>query len=60
VIGAQTCKAKVSFVAACPAGAQGTWEGMFGGALNASYSKRGARTLEDTRESCAAQQGRWK
>lgn len=56
----QTYKAKVTFVAACPAGAQGTCEGMFGGALNASYYKRDARTLEDTRKSCVAQQGRWK
>lgn len=56
----QTYKAKVTYVAACPAGAQGTCEGMFGGALNASYYKRDARTLEDTRKSCVAQQGRWK
>lgn len=56
----QTYKAKVTYMAACPAGAQGTCEGMFGGALNASYYKRDARTLEDTRKSCVAQQGRWK
>lgn len=56
----ETYKAKVTFHASCPAAPQGTCEGIFGGAMNAYYYKRDAKTLADTRRSCLAQQGQWK
>lgn len=56
----ETYKARVSFSASCPPHPQGTCEGIFGGAMDARYYKRDARNLEDTRQSCLAQQGRWK
>lgn len=56
----ETYKAKVTFAGSCPPNPQGTCEGIFGGAMNASYYKRDPKTLEDTRKSCLAQQGRWK
>lgn len=56
----ETYKARVTFSSACPPAPQGTCEGLFGGAMNASYYKRDAQTLADTRRSCLAQQGRWK
>lgn len=56
----ETYKAKVSFSSACPPTPQGVCEGIFGGAMNAYYYKRDAKTLEDTRKSCLAQQGQWK
>ena len=56
----ETYKARVSFSSACPPNPQGTCEGIFGGAMNASYYKRDAKNLEDTRKSCLAQQGKWK
>jgi hypothetical protein len=56
----ETYQASVSFGSACPPAPQGTCEGIFGGAMNASYYKRDAKTLEDTRKSCLAMQGQWK
>jgi hypothetical protein len=56
----ETYRAKVTFLTSCPAVPQGTCEGMFGGAMNAYYYKRDAKTLADTRKACLAQQGRWK
>jgi hypothetical protein len=56
----ETYKAKVTFHTSCPAAPQGTCEGIFGGAMNAYYYKRDAKTLADTRKSCLAQQGQWK
>jgi hypothetical protein len=56
----ETYKAKITFSSACPPSPQGTCEGIFGGAMNARYYKRDAKTLEETRKSCLAQQGKWK
>lgn len=56
----ETYQATVSFSSACPPAPQGTCEGIFGGAMDANYYKRDAETLEDTRKSCLAMQGRWK
>ncbi len=56
----ETYKAKVTYSASCPPAPQGTCEGLFGGAMNASYYKRDPKTLEDTRKSCLMQQGKWK
>lgn len=56
----ETYKAKVTYAASCPPAPQGTCEGLFGGAMNASYYKRDPKTLEDTRKSCLMQQGKWK
>jgi hypothetical protein len=56
----ETYKARVSFSSACPPDPQGTCEGIFGGAMNAKYYKRDAKSLEDTRKSCLAQQGKWR
>jgi hypothetical protein len=56
----ETYKAKITFSSACPPAPQGTCEGIFGGAMNARYYKRDAKTLADTRKSCLAQQGKWK
>ncbi|MCZ8253688.1 MAG: hypothetical protein O9318_14560 [Hylemonella sp.] len=56
----ETYKAKVTYSASCPPAPQGTCEGLFGGAMNASYYKRDPKTLEDTRKSCLMQQGKWR
>lgn len=56
----ETYKATVSYLSACPPAPQGTCEGLFGGAMDASYYNRDTATLEETRKSCLAMQGRWR
>ena len=52
--------AKISYMAACPAAAQGTCEGMFGGPIAGYYYRRDAAALADTKQGCAAAGGKWK
>jgi hypothetical protein len=56
----ETYQATVTYLSACPPAPQGTCEGIFDGAMDASYYKRDAATLAETRKSCLAMQGRWK
>lgn len=52
--------AKVSYLAACPKGALGACEGLFGAPLTAYYYKKDAQELADTKQGCLAQGGEWK
>ena len=51
--------AKITYLAACPAGAQGSCKGLFGSPMTAYYYKRDAETLADTKKGCVAQGGEW-
>jgi hypothetical protein len=52
--------AKVSYMAACPAQAQGSCEGFFGKPMTGYYYKRDPQTLGTVKSSCIAQGGKWK
>lgn len=56
----QTFKAKLTYLPACPAKAQGVCEGIFEMPLDAHYYKREPKTLEDTKKSCLAQKSKWR
>jgi len=56
----QTFKAKITYLPACPAKAQGVCEGVFEMPLNAHYYKRDTKTLDDTKKSCLAQNSKWR
>ena len=56
----QTFKAKLTYLPACPAKAQGVCEGIFDMPLNAHYYKRDPKTLSDTKNSCLAQKSKWR
>ena len=51
--------AKITYLAACPSGAQGSCKGLFGSPMTAYYYKRDAETLADTKKGCVAQGGEW-
>ena len=51
--------ARITYLAACPAGAQGSCKGLFGSPMTAYYYKRDAETLADTKKGCVAQGGEW-
>jgi hypothetical protein len=50
---------KMTYVAACPAGAYGRCDRFINRPVRAFFYKRSARDLEATRESCYTQGGQW-
>ncbi|SFU85215.1 hypothetical protein SAMN05216350_106192 [Polaromonas sp. YR568] len=52
--------AKVTYMGACPAQAQGSCEGFFGKPMTSYYYKREPQTLGQVKSSCIAQGGKWK
>ncbi|WP_175626719.1 MULTISPECIES: hypothetical protein [Oxalobacteraceae] len=51
--------AKTTYMAACPAQAQGVCVGFFGQPLSSHYYKRDPKTLASTKSGCQAQGGKW-
>lgn len=51
--------ARITYLAACPGGAQGSCKGLFGSPMTAFYYKRDAETLADSKKGCVAQGGEW-
>ena len=51
--------ARITYLAACPDGAQGSCKGLFGSPMTAYYYKRDAETLADTKNGWVAQGGEW-
>lgn len=52
--------AKITWLAACPAGAQARCERMYGGPLTGHYYLRDAALLADSQTGCKAGGGTWK
>jgi hypothetical protein len=52
--------AKITYLEACPTGAQGHCTGMGGGLVSFSYYKRSASDLPETKASCELMGGTWK
>ncbi len=51
--------AKVTYLAACPAPAQGACVGFFGQPMSSHYYKRDAKSLASAKSGCQAQGGKW-
>lgn len=52
-------KARITYLAACPASPQAQCQNAMGGAMHFRYYKRDAEMLRSTRSSCESLGGRW-
>jgi len=52
-------KAKITYMASCPAAPQARCQNAMGGGMNFSYYKRNAELLKASKAGCEAQGGKW-